>query len=278
MIPIRDSMPSRTVPVVTRVIILINALVFFYELALPEKSMENLFFMFGIVPARFTDSAWANTAGFPVGGWWVFLTYQFLHGGWLHILGNMWMLWIFGRNVEDAMGHLRYGVFYLLIGVLAGLTQLLAQPQSQVPSLGASGAIAGVLGAYFLLYPKAPVTVLLPIPFWPLFFDVPAVIYLGLWFASQLFNGTLALTSPEQAGGIAFWAHVGGFSSGMLLCRLFLRPLQAGQTEPCGAFDSSFLHRASQPQRHDGRFLRRMGKTVPVRGGGMHRPAHSNGP
>jgi membrane associated rhomboid family serine protease len=231
MIPIRDSMPSRSVPVVTRAIILINALVFFYELALPEKSLENLFYVFGIVPARFTDSGWANAAGFPAGGWWVFLTYQFLHGGWLHILGNMWMLWIFGNKVEDAMGHLRYGVFYLLSGVLAGLTQLLAQPHSQVPSLGASGAIAGVLGAYFLLYPKARLTVFVPVFFRPIFFELPAVLYLGLWFVSQLFNGTLALASPEQAGGIAFWAHVGGFCTGMLLCRLFVRGQQRPQAD-----------------------------------------------
>jgi membrane associated rhomboid family serine protease len=229
MIPIRDSTPSRTAPVVTRVLILINALVFFYELTLPDKSLENLFYMFGIVPARFTDPAWASVAGFPAGGWWVFLTHQFLHSGWLHILSNMWMLWIFGNNVEDAMGHLRYGVFYLLSGVLAGLAQLLAQPHSQVPSLGASGAIAGVLGAYFLLYPKARVTVLVPLYFRPIFFEVPAVLYLGLWFVSQLFNGTLALASPEEVGGIAFWAHVGGFSAGMLLCRLFVRPQQRPQ-------------------------------------------------
>jgi len=229
MIPIRDSIPSRSAPVVTRALILINALVFFYELELPDKSLENLFYMFGIVPARFTDPGWANAAGFPAGGWWVFLTHQFLHGGWVHILSNMWMLWIFGNNVEDAMGHLRYGVFYLLSGVLAGLAQLLAQPHSQVPSLGASGAIAGVLGAYFLLYPKARVTVLVPLYFRPIFFEVPAVLYLGLWFVSQLFNGTLALASPEEVGGIAFWAHVGGFSAGMLLCRLFVRPQQRPQ-------------------------------------------------
>ena len=229
MIPIRDSIPSRSVPLVTRALILINALVFFYELALPEESLESLFCLFGIVPARFTDPGWANAAGFPAGGWWVFLTHQFLHGGWVHILSNMWMLWIFGNNVEDAMGHLRYGVFYLLSGVLAGLAQLLAQPHSQVPSLGASGAIAGVLGAYFLLYPKARVTVLVPLYFRPIFFEVPAVLYLGLWFVSQLFNGTLALASPEEVGGIAFWAHVGGFSAGMLLCRLFVRPQQRPQ-------------------------------------------------
>lgn len=229
MIPIRDSVPSRSVPLVTRALILVNALVFFYELTLPKEALESLCYLFGIVPARFTDPGWADAAGFPAGGYWVFLTHQFLHGGWLHIISNMWALWIFGAKVEDAMGHLRFGAFYLLCGVLAGLTQLLAQPHSHVPSLGASGAIAGVLGAYLLLYPKARLILLVPILFVPYFFEVPAVVYLGLWFLSQLFNGTLALASPEQAGGIAFWAHVGGFAAGMLLCGLFLqrrRPLQ----------------------------------------------------
>lgn len=232
MIPIRDSIPSRSVPLVTRGLILMNALVFFYELALPDKSLASLFYSFGIVPARFTDPGWADAAGSPAGGYWVFLTHQFLHGGWLHILSNMWTLWIFGKNVEDALGHLRYGVFYLLCGVLAGLAQLLAQPHSHVPSLGASGAIAGVLGAYFLLYPKARVVLLVPLFWVPYFFEVPAVLYLGLWFVSQLFNGTLALAGPAEAGGIAFWAHVGGFAAGMLLCGLFVRrrrSLQPGE-------------------------------------------------
>ena len=234
MIPIRDSITSRSVPFVTRAIILINALVFFYELALPKESLESLVYLFGIVPARFTDPGWANAAGFPAGGYWVFLTHQFLHGGWLHIIGNMWTLWIFGKNVEDAMGHVRYGVFYLLCGVLAGLTQLVAQPHSQVPSLGASGAIAGVLGAYFLLYPKARVVLLVPLFFVPYFFEVPAVLYLGLWFVGQLFNGTLALAGPEQMGGIAFWAHVGGFTAGMLLCRLFVRQQRSLEPDDYG--------------------------------------------
>ena len=210
-------------PLVTRALILINALVFCYELALPDKSLEGLFYLFGIVPARFTEPGWAAAAGFPAGGYWVFLTHQFLHGGWLHILSNMWALWIFGDKVEDALGRLRYGVFYLVCGVLAGLTQTLAEPHLHVPLLGASGAIAGVLGAYFLLYPKARVVVPVPLFFVPRFLEVPAVLYLGLWFVSQLFNGTLALASPEDAGGIAFWAHVGGFAAGLLLCGPFSR-------------------------------------------------------
>src|SRR5262249_11075413 len=153
---------------------------------------------------------WAARVGFPVGSYWTLLTHQFLHGGWLHILSNMWALWIFGDNVEDAMGHWGFAGFYLLCGVVAGVTQLLSQPHSTVPSLGASGAIAGVLGAYLLLYPRARVIVLIPIFIIPFFFEVPALVYLGLRFFSQLFNGTLALAAPNEAGGIAFWAHVGG--------------------------------------------------------------------
>jgi len=223
MIPIRDTIPNQSRPFVTRTLILLNVLVFLYELTLPPEALERFFYLFGIVPARFTDPAWANAAGYPVGGFWVLLTHQFLHGGWLHIISNMWVLWIFGKNVEDSMGHGRFGVFYLLCGVLAGLSQLLAQPHSRMPALGASGAIAGVLGAYFLLYPKAEVVVMVPLLFWPVFFQLPAVIYLGLWFVSQLFNGTLSLGAPDQAGGIAFWVHVGGFVAGMLLSRLFVR-------------------------------------------------------
>ncbi|HZR17406.1 MAG TPA: rhomboid family intramembrane serine protease [Verrucomicrobiae bacterium] len=223
MFPIRDSIPTRSVPVVTRAIILINVLVFCLELALPPETLDRFLSLFGIVPARLIHPDWAATVGFPGGAYWTLLTHQFLHGGWLHIISNMWALWIFGDNVEDAMGGRRFALFYLTCGILAALTQVMTQPDSRVPSIGASGAIAGVLGAYFLLYPTARMVVLLPIFFFPFFFEVPAVLYLGVWFLTQLFSGTLALASPEEAGGIAFWAHIGGFLSGMLLCALFVQ-------------------------------------------------------
>lgn len=223
MFPIRDSIPTRTVPIVTRALILINALVFFCELALPKEALERFFYLFGIVPARLAHPAWAAAEGFPAGAYWTLLTHQFLHGGWLHIISNMWALWIFGDNVEDAMGHVRFAVFYLVCGVLAALTQVFTQPDSTLPSIGASGAIAGVLGGYLLLYPTARIVVLLPIFFFPFFFELPAVLYLGIWFVTQLFSGTLALAAPQQVGGIAFWAHVGGFVSGIVLCRAFVR-------------------------------------------------------
>jgi len=223
MFPIQDSVPSRSVPVVTRALILINVVVFFFELSLSRESIIQLFYLFGVVPARFTDPEWAASIGFPIGSYWSLLTHQFLHGGWLHIVANMWTLWIFGDNVEDRMGPLRFIIFYLVCGVLAALTQVLVTPNATIPSVGASGAIAGVLGAYLLLFPTARLIVLIPILFFPFFFELPAVIFLVLWFFIQLFSGTAMLASPQQVGGIAFWAHIGGFIAGMLLCRFFVR-------------------------------------------------------
>src|SRR5882762_2868083 len=223
MIPVRDSIPIRTVPVVTRTLILFNALVFLFELALPPEALERFVYLFGVVPARLTHPDWAAAAGLPGGAYLSLLTHQFLHGGWFHIISNMWALWIFGDNVEDAMGRIRFAAFYLLCGVLAGTTHILVQPDLTVPSLGASGAIAGVLGAYLMLYPSASIVVLLPIFFFPFFFEVPAVLYLGIWFVTQLLNGTLSLAGPSQMEGIAFWAHIGGFVAGLVLCRLFVR-------------------------------------------------------
>src|SRR5437899_11297700 len=145
MFPIQDSVPSRSVPVVTRALILINVVVFFFELSLSRESIIQLFYLFGVVPARFTDPEWAASIGFPIGSYWSLLTHQFLHGGWLHIVANMWTLWIFGDNVEDRMGSVRFAIFYLLCGSIAGLTQLLTNPDSTIPSVGASGAIAAFL-------------------------------------------------------------------------------------------------------------------------------------
>jgi len=232
MFPIQDSVPSRSVPVVTRALILINVVVFFFELSLSRESIIQLFYLFGVVPARFTDPEWAASIGFPIGSYWSLLTHQFLHGGWLHIVANMWTLWIFGDNVEDRMGPLRFIIFYLVCGVLAALTQVLVTPNATIPSVGASGAIAGVLGAYFLFFPTARLIVLIPILFFPFFFELPAVIFLVLWFFIQLFSGTAMLASPQQVGGIAFWAHIGGFIAGMLLCRFFVRRPVRRQLQP----------------------------------------------
>jgi membrane associated rhomboid family serine protease len=224
MFPIRDSVPSLSVPVVTRALIFINVGVFFFELALPQQALEEVFHLFGVVPARFTHPAWAAAVGIPVDSYWPILTHQFLHGGWAHLFINMWTLWIFGDNVEDRMGPVRFAFFYVTCGVLSGMTHLLTNADSTLPSVGASGAIAGVLGAYLLLFPTARLVMMIPIFFFPFFFEMPAVLYLALWFFSQLFSGMLALAGPAQVGGIAWWAHIGGFVGGLLLCKLFVRP------------------------------------------------------
>jgi membrane associated rhomboid family serine protease len=226
VLPIKDTIPSRSTPVVTRALIMINALVFFFELTLPQPMLEGVFYLFGIVPARYTHPQWAAWVGFPLDDYWPFLTHQFLHGGLLHVVGNMWTLWIFGDNVEDRMGHGRFLLFYLLCGVAAGAVHMLTNPLSTMPSIGASGAISGVLGAYLLWFPYSRIVVLVPVLFFPFFFEVSAFLYLGWWFLIQLFSGTMALAAPGQAGGIAWWAHIGGFIAGMGLCWVFQRPAE----------------------------------------------------
>lgn len=212
MFPIKDTVQSRSLPLVTWIIILINGLVFMYELTLPPDHLERLFRMLGMVPARLrTDpEAYATV-----------LTCMFLHGGWMHFIGNMWMLYLFGDNVEDRMGPARYLIFYLLSGVAAGMTHYVTDPESTIPTVGASGAIAGVMGAYFLLFPTARVITLVPVFIFPFFFEIPAIFYLGIWFVSQLFSGTLSLVSTQYYEGVAWWAHVGGFVAGMVLLPLF---------------------------------------------------------
>src|SRR5262249_17771795 len=157
---------------------------------------------FGIVPARVTHPEWASSMGLHVDNFWPFLTCMFLHSGWLHIIGNMWSLWIFGDNVEDRMGPVRFVFFYLLCGLISGVVQWATNQDSTVPTVGASGAIAGVMGAYFVLYPTSRIVVMFPILIFPIFFELPTVLYLGFWFLSQVFSGTAALAGPEKVGGV----------------------------------------------------------------------------
>jgi membrane associated rhomboid family serine protease len=221
--PIRDNVPRSHVPFATWLIIAMNVFVFFVELSSPAAAVEQMTYLFGIVPARYTHPEWAQWVGFP-SSYWPFVTSMFLHGGWLHIIGNMWMLWIFGDNVEDRMGPFRFLFFYLVCGIAAALVHLLTNVGSTVPAVGASGAIAGVMAAYFLLYPRARIVAMFPIVFWPVFFEVPAFLYLGFWFFVQFFSGAAALLSPDRVSGIAWWAHIGGFATGVLTIWLFLRP------------------------------------------------------
>ena len=231
MIPIRDTIPREHFPFAVWTLIAANIVVFIYELKVPRDLTEQFIYLFGLVPARFTDPGWAATVGFPH-TYWPFFTTMFLHGGWLHIIGNMWVLWIFGDNVEDRMGPLRFFLFYLLCGLAAGATHVLTNPGSRVPAVGASGAIAGVMAAYLVLFPRGRIIAMFPILFYPVFFQVPAFIYLGFWFLTQFFSGTLAIASDREVSGIAWWAHVGGFAAGILTFSLFLRPRRMSPAVP----------------------------------------------
>ena len=217
MIPLRDTIPSRRAPVVTWSIIAVNLAVFLYELTLDPHSLQQLFHVAGLVPARYTVLAGTPGVDVPLDSYWPLVTSMFLHGGWGHFLGNMWMLWIFGDNVEDRLGPVRYLVFYFITGIAAGVTHWLTNPDSIIPTVGASGAISGVLGAYLVLFPQARIIAVLPILFFPYFFAVPAVVFLGVWFLTQLLSGSLAGLGPGDLRGVAWWAHVGGFIAGAVL-------------------------------------------------------------
>ena len=208
MIPLRDTIPSRRVPVVNHALIVANVGVFLYQVSLGSR-MEAFILAHGMVPRALSVRT--------------LLTSMFLHGSWFHVLANMLYLWIFGDNVEDRLGHARYATFYLLCGGAAGVAQALTDPHSTIPMVGASGAIAGVTGAYLLFYPRARVVTLVPILFFVRVVEVPAVFFLLLWFAMQLAAGLQALGSRESLGGVAFWAHVGGFATGMVLGPLLAR-------------------------------------------------------
>ena len=212
MIPLRDTIRSRHFPVVTWLLLGVNAVVFIFQLMLGPDDLEGFVNIFALVPAQ-----WAKN---PL--WFIVtvFTSMFMHAGWFHFLSNMWTLFIFGDNVEDRMGPIGYLSFYLLSGVTAGLLQTFIEPFSLIPVLGASGAIAGVLGAYMLLFPRARVVTIVPIFFIFTTFNIPAVIYLGFWFISQLFSGLAAIGTAT--GGIAWWAHIGGFLFGLIMHRFFL--------------------------------------------------------
>ncbi len=217
MLPLRDNIPSRRFPVVTVLLIAVNLAAFVWELGLGRR-LQDALLLLGIVPVRYTVAEVSELFSLPE-QLWPFLSSMFLHGGWTHLLGNMWTLWIFGDNVEDRLGHLRFLVFYLCGGVAAALLHIFTNADSPVPTIGASGAIAAVMGGYFRLYPHARVEMVIPPFFLGPYFVVPAVVFLGWWFILQFFNGTLSLLAqPDAVGGIAWWAHIGGFVFGAMLC------------------------------------------------------------
>ena len=223
MIPLRDDQPTFSTPFINYFLIVLNILVFLFEYSVGVQSpaqLKALISVFGVVPQHTVAVLTGHSYDSPATAILPLFTSMFLHGGWAHLAGNMLFLWIFGDNVEDYVGHFRYLIFYLSSGLAAATTQILLNTSSPLPTVGASGAIAGVMGAYFVLYPKARVLVWFP----PIFlFHVPAWLMLGYWFLVQFFSGTvssIAVTS-ETTGGVAFWAHVGGFVAGVLMINLF---------------------------------------------------------
>lgn len=230
MIPLRDTIRSRNFPFVTYLLILLNVLVYGYQ-AIQGPDVSRFIATYALIPARFTQPALIDYFGWGANIVSLF-TFMFLHGGFWHLLGNMWSLHIFGDNIEDRLGPLRYLGFYLLAGVLSGLVHLVLHPQSQIPTVGASGAIAGVMGAYFLCYPGSRILTLIPIFIFPWLVEIPAFIFLGIWFVLQFLG---AAGADGAAGGIAWWAHVGGFLAGIVLLKGFERIPATGMSAPLEA-------------------------------------------
>ena len=213
MFPIRDTIRSRSFPLINWMIILLNGLVFFYQSSLSQSQLESFAQIWALVPAKISLSD-------PI-TWYPLLTHMWLHGSLFHLLSNMWVLVIFGDNVEDRLGSGRYLVFYLLGGISAGLLQFFFSTSPDIPALGASGAIAAVMGAYFLFFPRAQVITFVPFFLFVWFVNIPAVFYLGIWFVTQVFSGVTSMSLPGAESGVAWWAHVGGFLFGLLVGGLF---------------------------------------------------------
>jgi membrane associated rhomboid family serine protease len=223
MIPIRDDTPTYSTPFINYLLVALNTLVFLFEVSLSPQVRQSFVYQFGVEPVRVLTALGLTQVHLPQASAVPLLTSMFLHASWLHLIGNMWVLWIFGDNIEDHLGHFPYLVFYLVSGLAASCLHILLNPNSTIPSVGASGAIAGVMGAYFLLFPSARVLTLVPLIIFFTFIWLPAWIVLGYWFVLQFLSGaatSIAYTSKTGGGGIAFWAHVGGFVAGLAMIKL----------------------------------------------------------
>ena len=228
MVPLRDNVPTTITPYITYGLIGANIGIFLYQLGLTPQQLQAFFYSAAVVPCQLSGNI-ASRCPIPtpqeLPELATLITSQFLHGGFLHIAGNMLFLWIFGNNVEDRLGHIKFLIFYLACGVLAALSQWFFSPNSGIPSLGASGAIAGVMGAYIIRYPHARVLTLIPLGFFFWTFELPAIFFLGFWFIQQAFYGIASLQAPSnigmESGGVAYWAHAGGFVFGVILAPLF---------------------------------------------------------
>ncbi|MCG8400059.1 MAG: rhomboid family intramembrane serine protease [Firmicutes bacterium] len=216
MIPLKDSAKSRTFPFVNVTIIVLNLGIYFYEMMLEPYQLNQVFYTYGLVPADVLNALSAGEALTPLLA--NFITATFIHGGWFHVLSNMLFLWVFGDNVEDRLGRTKYLLFYLLAGVAGGVAHIMLNPASTVPVVGASGAVAGVLGAYIIAFPRSRILALVPLFIIFFFTEIPAVIFIALWFVLQLFNGVASLGG--SATPVAWWAHIGGFVVGALLIKI----------------------------------------------------------
>lgn len=219
MIPIRDTAPCHSRPLVTWGIMAVCIIIFITMELMPDQLSYRLINLYGMVPIRYSDPEWSENYGLPFDGYLSFLSSLFLHGGWLHLIVNMWFLWIFSPSIEDRMGRLPFFIFYLLCGLLATVLQWFFDPHLAIPVVGASGAIAGILGAYFFIYPMEQVVVF----FFPVLFHIPAIAFLGLWVIFQLQDATTSIVVPGTTVDVAWWAHLGGFIAGCVLHRFFIR-------------------------------------------------------
>jgi len=243
MIPLKDNAPREGTPFVLWVLVAINGLIFLFEDSLSPAALGRFIRLYAVIPVRYHLFHWTSFLELPARRYFALVTYMFIHGGWLHVIGNMWFLWIFGASVEDRVGHLRFLIFYLLCGIGSVLAYMTLAPGSAIPTLGASGAISGIMGAYIILYPTARVLTLIPVFFLPLLVQIPAIFFVGIWFIFQVLAGTMSFLTPRIDGGVAWWAHAGGFVIGMLLLPLFReRSRESSRSAP---FDGHVSHRMS---------------------------------
>lgn len=227
MIPVRDTILCVHTPVVTWALMAINITVFIFMMAMPDPMAEDFIYQYGLVAARYTHPEWAAQIGLSPDGYFSFLSSMFLHNGWLHIIMNMWFMWIFADNIEDRMGRVRFIVFYLFCGLLAAYGQFYFNRDTTIPVVGASGAIAGIMGAYFMLYPFARIVLWIPLFFLPIFFEVPAIAFLGFWVIMQMQK----MTSTAGATDVAWWGHLVGFIVGAVFFRFFIPESAPGADE-----------------------------------------------
>ncbi len=223
MIPIRDNIPNKKTPYVSWGIMAICIAVFLSMKMMPYETQRQLTYLYGMMPIRYSNPQWAISFGLAPDGYLSFLTSLFIHAGWLHIIANMWFLWIFANNIEDKMGHIKFLIFYLLCGLLATYLQWYFDPELAIPVVGASGAIAGVLGAYFFISPFARVVIWLPLLFLPIFFEIPAIAFLGFWAIIQFQNAASSILFEGVTVDVAWWSHVGGFIAGALIHPFFIK-------------------------------------------------------